>query len=71
MSGWGWEDDGWGAVERNGVTLRFLKEAARASAFRAREDGVSVDKIVLSAMIAPTSRPNAAKNDTVIVPDGQ
>jgi hypothetical protein len=23
LSGWGWEDDGWGAVNRNGVTLRF------------------------------------------------
>jgi hypothetical protein len=36
-----------------------------------REDGVSVDQIVLSAVKYRTSRPGTAKNDTVIVPGGQ
>ena len=71
VSGWGWEDDGWGAVNRNGVTLRFPEGGRRRIRVQVREDGVSVDQIVLSAVKYRTSRPGSAKNDTVIVPDGQ
>jgi hypothetical protein len=31
VSGWGWEDDGWGAVNRNGVTLRFPRSVSLRS----------------------------------------
>ena len=34
ISGWGWEDDGWGARNRNGVTLRFPQGGFRRSACR-------------------------------------
>jgi hypothetical protein len=71
VSNWGWEDDGWGAVNRNGVTLRFPEGGRRRIRIQVREDGVSVDQIVLSAVKYRTSRPGTAKNDTVIVPDGQ
>jgi hypothetical protein len=71
VSGWGWEDDGWGAVNRNGVTLRFPEGGRRRIRIQVREDGVSIDQIVLSAVKYRTTRPGTAKNDTVIVSGGQ
>jgi hypothetical protein len=64
-SGWGWEDDGWGAVNRNGVTLRFPEGGVQAIRIQTREDGVSIDQIVLSSEKYKGSRPGTAKNDTV------
>jgi hypothetical protein len=71
ISGWGWEDDGWGATNRNGVLLRFPEGGVQRIRMQVREDGVSVDQIVLSAVKYRTVRPGAAKNDTVIVPATQ
>ena len=48
VSGWGWEDDGWGAPNRNGVTLRFPEGGAQIIRIQTREDGVSLDQVVLS-----------------------
>ncbi len=67
LSGWGWEDDGWGAVNRNGVTLRFPEGGIQRLRIQVREDGVSVDQIVLSAVTYLTTRPGRAKNDTLIL----
>ena len=64
MSGWGWEDDGWGGVNVNGVTLRFPQGGAQKIRIQTREDGVSVDAVVLSSEKYKTSRPGTAKNDT-------
>jgi len=67
ISGWGWEDDGWGAVGRNGTArLRFPNGVGRIR-IQTREDGVSIDQVVLSAEKYKTARPGAAKNDTTIV----
>ncbi len=68
ISGWGWEDDGWGAVNRNGGLLRFPAGGGQRLRIQIREDGVSVDQIVLSAVTYRTARPGTAKNDTVILP---
>ena len=68
VSGWGWEDDGWGAVNRNGVLLRFYAAGEFAVVVQRREDGVSIDQIVLSSEKYLTVRPGAAKNDTTILP---
>jgi hypothetical protein len=69
-SGWGWEDDGWGAVNTNGVLLHFPNpdHDPQFIVIQPREDGVSIDQIVLSAEKYRTARPGAAKNDTTIVP---
>jgi hypothetical protein len=67
ISGWGWEDDGWGAVNRNGVTLKFQRMGWHRLRIQSREDGVSIDQVVLSAERYRTARPGAAKNDTTIV----
>jgi hypothetical protein len=70
VSGWGWEDDGWGAVNRNGTTLRFPQGGPQTLRVQAREDGVSIDQIVLSSEKYKTSRPGTAKNDTTILRHG-
>lgn len=67
LSGWGWEDDGWGAVNRNGVTLRFPQGGFQRIIIQTREDGVSIDQIVLSSEKYLTTRPGAAKNDSTIL----
>ena len=64
VSGWGWEDDGWGAVNVQGVTLRFPEGGPQTIRIQTREDGVSVDAVVLSAQKYRTTRPGTAKNDT-------
>jgi len=67
-SGWGWEDDGWGAPNRNGTTLRFPAGGRQALVIQTREDGVSFDQIVLSSDQYLTKRPGLAKNDHTILP---
>ena len=57
LSGWGWEDDGWGAVNKNGVTRRFPEGGWQHLIIQTREDGVSIDQIVLSAETYLTRRP--------------
>ena len=67
VSGWGWEDDGWGAANRNGVLLRFPSGGHQSIVIQTREDGVSIDQVVLSSEKYLTTRPGAAKNDTTIL----
>ena len=67
ISGWGWEDDGWGAVNTDGVTLRFPEGGRQILRIQAREDGVSIDTIVLSAEKYKTTRPGSAKNDNTLL----
>lgn len=67
LSGWGWEDDGWGAKDRNGTArLRFPNGRGRIR-IQTREDGVSMDQVVLSSERFLTVRPGAAKNDGTIL----
>jgi hypothetical protein len=68
-SGWGWEDDGWGAVDAPGVRIRFEKGGWQRLRIHRREDGLSIDQIVLSSEQYRTARPGTAKNDTTILPD--
>ena len=42
VSGWGWEDDGWGAANRNGVTVRFPTAAVRSSSRRGKTASRSI-----------------------------
>jgi hypothetical protein len=67
VSEWGWEDDGWGVVNKNGVLLRF-EPGPQMIVIQTREDGVSIDQIVLSAEKYLTTRPGLAKNDRTILP---
>lgn len=68
ISGWGWEDDGWGAKDLTSTTrLRFPTSVARMR-IQTREDGVAFDQITFSARKYLTTRPGTAKNDTTILP---
>lgn len=67
VAGWGWEDDGWGAVNRNGTTIRFPDGGYQLIRIQRREDGVSIDQVVLSSEKYLTARPGAAKNDQTIL----
>jgi hypothetical protein len=69
ISGWGWEDDGWGAVDTHGVTIRFAEGGPQRVRIQTREDGVSIDQIVLSAETYKSVRPGTAKNDRTILPE--
>jgi hypothetical protein len=75
LSGWGWEDDGWGAPGVNGTLLRFPQNPDNSNLvaihIQPREDGVSIDQIVLSASKYLTARPGAARNDTTILKSTQ
>ena len=71
LSGWGWEDDGWGGRNVNGMLLRFPEGGVQHVRIQVREDGVSVDQIVLSAEHYLTSRPGTAKDDTTLLPSTQ
>ncbi len=67
LSGWGWQDDGWG-VGVLGPLFYFPTTGAHTIRIQPREDGLSIDQIVLSAQSYLNSSPGAAKNDTTILP---
>ena len=67
VSGWGWEDDGYGTLNKNGVLLRF-DPGPQTIVIQTREDGVSIDQVVLSAEKYLTTRPGTAKNDHTVLP---
>jgi hypothetical protein len=67
VSGWGWEDDGWGARDRPGILVRFPAGGRQRIRLQTREDGLSIDQVVLSAEKYLTSRPGSAKNDATIL----
>ena len=67
VSGWGWQDNGYG-YSVLGEALYFSGDTETIRV-QAREDGISIDQIVLSPVTYATSAPGGAKNDTTIVPD--
>lgn len=65
ISGWGWRDDAWGAPGiASSTLLRFPAGGLQTLRIQRREDGVSIDQIVLSAVRHKTTRPGAVRNDT-------
>ena len=69
LSGWGWQDTGWG-VGVLGPTVSFESAGEQRLRIQTREDGLTIDQIVLSPQRYLTSAPGALKNDTTIVPTG-
>jgi hypothetical protein len=69
ISGWGWRDDAWGqrGVAPSGTRVRFSGGQVYIT-IQTREDGVSIDQIVLSSERYVTTRPGAVKNDATILP---
>jgi putative Ig domain-containing protein len=66
VSGWGWQD-----TQSNGglaQPIYFRNSGSQTIRLQQREDGISIDQIVLSAATYLSASPGALKNDTVIVP---
>jgi hypothetical protein len=67
LSGWGWQDNGWG-VGIMGPLLYFAGAGTHTLRVQVREDGLSIDQIVLSPNTYLNASPGALKNDTTILP---
>ena len=67
VQGWGWQDNGFG-VGVLGPVVRFATGGVQSLRIQAREDGVSIDQVVLSPTTYLNRAPGALKNDTTILP---
>jgi phosphatidylserine/phosphatidylglycerophosphate/cardiolipin synthase-like enzyme len=67
LSGWGWSDNGWDSL---GEHLRFASSGSQTLRVQRREDGISIDQIVLSPAAFLTQAPGSTKNDSTILPVG-
>jgi len=65
-SGWGWQDNGYG-LNVMGPNVTFAQSGAQTIRVQIKEDGFSIDQIVLSAGTYLTTSPGALKNDTTIL----
>jgi hypothetical protein len=66
LSGWGWEDNGWGRGVL-GPTIVFQTSGPQRLRIQSREDGLSIDQVVLSPERYLTNAPGAIKNDSTIL----
>ena len=67
LSGWGWQDNGWG-VGVMGSLVRFASTGTQTIRIQPREDGLSIDQIVLSSATYLNNSPGALMNDSTILP---
>src|SRR5215212_2867498 len=67
VSDWGWQDNGWG-IGVLGPQIFFQSTGTQTIRIQTREDGISIDQIVLSPSTYLFSSPGALKNDNVILP---
>jgi phosphatidylserine/phosphatidylglycerophosphate/cardiolipin synthase-like enzyme len=66
LSGWGWQDNGWGAGVM-GPLVYFATTGTQRIRIQQREDGISIDQIVLSPSTYQNKSPGALKNDTTVL----
>jgi endonuclease/exonuclease/phosphatase family metal-dependent hydrolase len=66
LSGWGWQDDGWG-IGILGPLVYFQSTGTQTIRIQTREDGLSIDQIVLSPAQYLLSAPGSLMNDGVIL----
>jgi hypothetical protein len=66
LSGWGWQDNGWGVGEL-GPLVFFPTTGVHTLRIQPREDGLSIDQIVLSPKDYKTTAPGAMRDDTTIL----
>jgi hypothetical protein len=64
VAGWGWADDSYGGF---GNAMYFATTGTHTIRIQLREDGLSLDQIVLSADRYATAAPGATKNDATIL----
>jgi hypothetical protein len=66
LSGWGWQDNGWGTGVM-GPVIYFAATGTQTLRIQSREDGLGIDQVVLSAVQYLDAAPGALKNDSVIL----
>jgi hypothetical protein len=66
MAGWGWQDNGYGAGVM-GPLIYFDVSGPQRIRIQTREDGLSIDQVVLSPATYLTDAPGALTNDMTIV----
>ncbi len=66
VQGWGWQDNGYGDGIL-GPLVYFPTSGPQTIRFQQREDGISIDQIVLSPRLYLTNSPGLLKEDTVIL----
>ena len=66
-NGWGWQDNGFG-VNTFGPLIYFAQTGPQRIRIQVREDGFSIDQIVLSPDTFLSMRPGAVKLDAVTLP---
>ncbi|HKY29210.1 MAG TPA: endonuclease/exonuclease/phosphatase family protein [Pyrinomonadaceae bacterium] len=66
LSGWGWQDNGWGTGVL-GPQIFFQSTGTQTIRIQVREDGLSIDQVVLSASTYLYSSPGSLKNDGIIL----
>ncbi len=67
LSGWGWQDTGYGAGVR-GRDIFFAASGTQRIRVQVREDGLGIDQIVLSPAAYLTTSPGSLKNDAKVLP---
>ena len=68
VSGWGWRDERWGStLTAAPVLLRFPAGGWQQVRIQTREDGVSIDQVVLSSEKYLTAPPGPAKWDNTLL----
>ena len=68
LAGWGWNDNATGAGAL-GPLVYFAATGAHTLRVQVREDGLSIDQIILSRDMFLSSAPGLAKNDGTIYPE--
>jgi hypothetical protein len=66
LQAWGWNDNAYGSGAP-GPLVYFAKDGNQTLRIQTREDGLSLDQIVLSAERYLTDAPGKTKNDDTIV----
>ncbi len=66
ISSWGWNDNAYGGTSL-GAPVRFATSGAHVIRIQTRQDGLSIDQIVLSPVEYFLSPPGAVRNDTTIL----
>ena len=69
ISGWGWQDNGWGAPGALGPLVYFQSTGPQRIRVQPREDGLGIDQIVLSSTRWVDVAPGASKDDATILPE--
>lgn len=67
LSGWGWQDNGWGTGVM-GPLVYFATSGTQRIRIQQREDGVSIDQIVLSPSTYLNTSPGLLKGDATVLP---